>query len=67
MPFPNGSRRIPKKGAVDPAVPGEDTRNDPGTEGGELQGGVCRNFGGIGGNGRNVGKLGKSWDPTQTC
>ena len=67
VPFPNGSRRIPKKGAVDPAVPGEDTRNDPGTEGGELQGGVCRNFGGIGGNGRNVGKLGKSWDPTQTC
>ena len=23
--------------------------------------------GGVGGNGRNVGKLGKSWDPTQTC
>jgi len=46
VPFPNGSRGIPKKGAVHPAVPGEDTRNDPGTEGGELQGGVSRNFGG---------------------
>lgn len=22
---------------------------------------------GVGGNGRNVGKLGKSWDPSQTC
>lgn len=43
-PFPNGSRGIPKKGAVDPAVPGEGTRNDPGMEGGVLQGGVRRNF-----------------------
>lgn len=36
VPFPNGSRGIPKKGAVDPAVPGEGIRNDPGLEGGEL-------------------------------
>ena len=44
VPFPNGSRGIPKKGAVDPAVPGQGTRNDPGVEGGVLQGGVCRDF-----------------------